>query len=120
MQKNAKFSSAGGSAPRPPKEPPIANFWLRAWQGGLLFTCLSTHCLHAKIATGGLDLNNFLLALSRFTNLRGKVGTIFCDNASTFFAAANVLPGLLDSTEFADSVRQKGINWVKISPHASS
>ena len=56
LQKNAKFSSAGGSAPRPPclrrlgalppnpqaptaggfaprppKQPPLANFWLRAW-----------------------------------------------------------------------------------------
>ena len=31
LQKNAKFSSAGGSAPRPPHSPPIANFWLRAW-----------------------------------------------------------------------------------------
>ena len=23
--------AAGGSDPRPPKQPPIANFWLRAW-----------------------------------------------------------------------------------------
>ena len=23
--------AAGGEAPRPPKQPPIANFWLRAW-----------------------------------------------------------------------------------------
>ena len=41
LQKNAKFSNgappptpvpqaAGGFAPRPPKQPPIANFWLRA------------------------------------------------------------------------------------------
>ena len=31
LQKNAKFLSAWGSAPRPPKQPlPIANFWLRA------------------------------------------------------------------------------------------
>ena len=42
LQKNAKYSSAGGSAfgppclrrlgfaPRPPKQPPITNFWLRA------------------------------------------------------------------------------------------
>ena len=89
----------------------------KAW--GLLFTCLSTGCLHVEIVTG-LDLNNFLLAFSRFTNLRGKVDTIFSDNASTFCAAANVLPGLLNSTEFANSVRQKGINWVKIPPYAPS
>ena len=30
LQKNAKFSSAWGSAPRPPKQSLIANFWLRA------------------------------------------------------------------------------------------
>ena len=60
----------------------------KAW--GLLFTCLSTRCLHVEIVTG-LDLNNFLLAFLRFTNLRGKVDTIFSDNASTFCAAVNVL-----------------------------
>ena len=38
LQKNAKFSSAGGSAPRPPQTaPPIANFWLRA--------CLCEHVI---------------------------------------------------------------------------
>ena len=31
MQKNAKFSSAGGSALQTLKTAPIANFWLRAW-----------------------------------------------------------------------------------------
>ena len=40
LQKNAKFSSVGGFAPRPPLasgdwglclQTPIANFWLRAW-----------------------------------------------------------------------------------------
>ena len=30
LQKNAKFSSTWGSAPSPPKQPPIADFWLRA------------------------------------------------------------------------------------------
>ena len=39
----------------------------KAW--GLLFTCLSTRYLHVEIVTA-LDLNNFLLAFSRFTNLR--------------------------------------------------
>ena len=33
LQKNAKFSKAGGYATRPPNTaPPIANFWLRACQ----------------------------------------------------------------------------------------
>ena len=30
LQKNAKFSSAGKSAPRPPKQPSFVDFWLRA------------------------------------------------------------------------------------------
>ena len=30
LQKNAKFLSTGRSAPRPPKQPPIADFWLPA------------------------------------------------------------------------------------------
>ena len=31
-KKYAKFSSAGGSAPRPQNTAPIANFWLHTWQ----------------------------------------------------------------------------------------
>ena len=36
----------------------------KAW--GLLFTCLCTRCTNVELVTG-LDLDNFLLALSRFT-----------------------------------------------------
>ena len=68
----------------------------------------------------GLDLNNFLLAFSRFTNLRGHVETIYSDNGSTFCAAADVLPKLLDSPEFINSTRKRGINWVRIPPYAPS
>ena len=48
LQKNAKFSSAtvppaaGGKAPRPPKQPPIANFWLRAWWYDVKISALAT------------------------------------------------------------------------------
>ena len=76
----------------------------KAW--GLLFTCLSNRCLHVEIVTG-LDLNNFLLAFSRFTNLRGSVETIYSDNGCTFCAAADTLPSLLGSCEFTDSLRKK-------------
>ena len=88
----------------------------KAW--GLLFTSLSTRCLHVEIVTG-LDLNNFLLAFSRFTNLRGSVETIYSDNGSTFCAAADTLPNLLGSCEFTNSLRKKGTNWVRIPPYAS-
>ena len=50
----------------------------KAW--GLLFSCLCTRCIHVEIVTS-LDLNNFVLAFSRFTNLRGAVDTMYSDNA---------------------------------------
>ena len=81
----------------------------KAW--GLLFTCLCSRCLHVKIVTS-LDLNNFLLAFSRFTYLRGKVHTMYSDNGSTFHAAADILPKLLGSTpstDFQNSVRKRNI-----------
>ena len=67
-----------------------------------------------------MDLDNFLLAFSRFTNLRRAVGTFISDNGSTFSAAADRLPSVLDSTEFQNSLRKRGINWVKIPPYAPS
>ena len=66
----------------------------------------------------GLDLNKFLLASSRFTNLCGSVDTIYSDNGSTFCAAADVLPKLLGSTEFDNAARKHGINRVRIPPYA--
>ena len=86
---------------------------------GLLFACLSTRCLHEEIVTG-LDLNNFFLAFSRFTNLRESVETIYSDNGSTFCAAADTLPSLLGSSEFTNSLCKKGTNWVRIPPYAPS
>jgi len=85
----------------------------KAW--GLLFTCLCTRCLHVKLVTS-LDLNNFLLAFTRFVNLRGAVDTFYSDNAVTFRAASDKLPKLLGSTEF----RNSNINWVNIPPYAPS
>ena len=90
----------------------------KAW--GLLFTCLSTRCLHVEIVNG-LDLNNFLLAFSCFTNLRRSVETIYSDNGSTFCAAVDTLPNLLGSCEFTNnSLCKKGTDWVRIPPYAPS
>ena len=68
----------------------------------------------------GLDLNNFLLAFSRFVNLLGTVDTMYSDNGSTFHAAASVLPPLLSSTEFHNSLRKRNIFWMNIPPYAPS
>ena len=61
-------------------------------------------------------LQSFLL--SRFTDLRGPVSTIYSDNETTIQAAAKVLPKLLVSTELKNSLRKKGINWEFIPPYA--
>ena len=63
---------------------------------GLLFTCLCTRGIHVELVTS-LDHTSFLLAFSRFTNLRGAVDSVFSDNDSTFCAAAERLPSLLTS-----------------------
>ena len=89
----------------------------KAW--GLLFTCLCTRAVHVEIVTS-LDLNNFLLAFSRFTNLRGAVNTVYSDNGSTFCAAAEQLPKLINSTDLHNSLRKRNINWVKIPSYAPS
>ena len=60
----------------------------KAW--GLLFTCMSTRCIHVELVTS-LGLKSFLMAFSRFTNLRGSVDTVFSDNGSTFIGASNRL-----------------------------
>ena len=90
----------------------------KAW--GLLFTCLCTRCLHVELVTS-LDLDSFLLAFSRFTNLRDAVDTIYSDNyASTFRAVSDKLPALLGSTGFHNSLRKSNINLVNIPPYAPS
>ena len=89
----------------------------KAW--GILFTCLCTRCVHVEIVTS-MDLNSFILAFSRFTNLRGPVDTFFSDNGKTFCAAEKQLPLIIDSTEFHNSLRQRNINWVRIPAYASS
>ena len=89
----------------------------KAW--GILFTCLCTRCVHVEIVTG-MDLNNCILAFSRFINLRGPVDTFFSDNGKTFCAAEKQLPLIIGSTEFHNSLRQRNINWVRIPAYAAS
>ena len=89
----------------------------KAW--GLLFTCLYTRAIHVEVVTS-LDLNSFLSAFARFTNLRGSVDTMYSDNGSTFCAAADKLPSLLSSPEINSSLRKRNINWIKIPPYSPS
>ena len=88
----------------------------KAWG---LFVCMCTRCIHVELVTS-LDLNSFLLAFTRFTNLREAVDTVYSDNASTFRAASDQLPKLLRSTEFHNALRKSNIIWRKIPPYAPS
>ena len=73
---------------------------------GLLIMCLCTRCIHVEIVIS-LDLNEFLLAFSLFTNFRGAVYTVYSNNGSTFYAAADRLSFLLGSMEFCNSRRHQ-------------
>ena len=87
----------------------------KAW--GLLFTCMASRAIHVELVTS-LSLDDFLLAFTRFTDLRGQVNTIYSDNASTFQAGSKKLPDLIKTKNFHISLRRKGINWEFIPPYA--
>ena len=74
---------------------------------------LCTLVIHVELIIS-LDLTSFLLAFSRFTNIREAVDTAFSENDSTFCAPAERLSSLMTSTKFHNSLRRRGINWIKI------
>ena len=73
--------------------------------------------VHVEIVTS-LSLKDFLLAFSRFNDVRGRVEVIYSDNGSTFQAASKAFPKLLHSTELRNSLRGKGIRREFIPPYA--
>ena len=86
---------------------------------GLLFTCFCIRYIRVKIVTS-LDWNEFLLAFSRYTNLRVAVDTVIQIMARAFRATADRPSSLLRSTEFCNSLRKHNISWVKIPPYSPS
>ena len=87
----------------------------KAW--GFLFACMASRAVHAAITTF-LSLKEFLLAFSRFNDVRGRVEVIYSDSGSTFQTATKALPKLLHSTKLRNSLRGKGIRWEFITPYA--
>ena len=83
----------------------------------LLFTCMASRGIHVELVTS-LSLDDFLLAFTRFTDLRGQVNTIYLDNASTFHAGSKKLPDLIETKDCHISLRRKGMNWEFIPPYA--
>ena len=60
------------------------------------------------------------MAFSCFINLRESVEIIYSDNGSTFCAAAKILPKILCSVEFTNSLRKQGTSWINIPPYTPS
>ena len=89
----------------------------KAW--GLLFTCLTVRAIHVEIVTS-LELTSFILAFSRFIDLKGPVSSLHSDNGTTFKAAANVLPELLQSSGLQSFFRHQGLSWEFIPPYSPS
>ena len=70
-----------------------------------------------------VELDNCASAVGRTESFRRSVlknVEMFSDNALTFKAAVNLLPQLLNSNEFVNSLWKKNINWVSIPPYAPS
>ena len=76
----------------------------KAW--GLVFTCMTTRAIHVELVTS-LDLSSFIMAFSRFVNLRNPVSRLYSDNGTTFKAAAQVLPQLLQSDKLQAFLEKK-------------
>jgi len=60
--------------------------------------CTSTRGVHLEL-THGLDVDNFLLALRRFSGQRGLPATILSDNAKTFKAPSKKVKKLPRAAE---------------------
>ena len=68
------FFAAGGSAPRPPKHFPIANFWLRAW---CFYCCYVTLCKPILRLAGVYGFPQAALSLNKFAHPRSKAKKLF-------------------------------------------
>ncbi|XP_045482785.1 uncharacterized protein LOC123686595 [Harmonia axyridis] len=55
-----------------------------------VFVCLVTKAVHLELASD-LSSETFLSALQRFVARRGRIQTIFCDNATNFVGASKQL-----------------------------
>ena len=87
----------------------------KAW--GLLFTCMSSRAIHVELVTS-LSLSDFVLAFTRFSDLRGPIKTAYSDNGSTFQAASKALPKLLNTPGFQNFLREKDVSWNFSPPYA--
>lgn len=76
-----------------------------------VFVCFNTKAIHLELV-GDLTTDSFIGALKRFIARRGKVTTIFSDNATNFVGASRELKELYDLLN--SDIHQKGVtNYLK-------
>ena len=75
-----------------------------------LFTCAACRAVHLEIVND-LTVEFFLQAFRRFAGRRSLPRLLLSDNGSTFLAAAEELKMLLTSTELAEALAHKGVEW---------
>ena len=78
---------------------------------------MASRAVHVEIPTS-LSLKEFLLAFSRFNDVRGKLEVIYSDNWFTFQAASKAIPKLLQSSELKNLLCEKRIWWEFIPSYA--
>lgn len=61
----------------------------------VLFICMATKAVHLEVVTDATT-EKFMMALRRFMSVRGKVTSIYCDNATNFHGANNEIKAFYD------------------------
>ena len=83
----------------------------------LIFVCLSSRAIHLE-PLQGMDTTSFLLALSRFTSLRGTASLIRSDHGTNFIGAQTQLQSI-DLEKVSRELNGKNIEWKMSPPHGS-
>ena len=80
---------------------------------GVIFTDLILRAVHIE-AVYGYDTSSFLMAISRFTNIRGWPEYIYSDPGSQLIGVERVLKAWqkIDCSELHKSGVQSGLTWV--------
>ena len=74
----------------------------------LIFTCFSSRAIYLETLSS-MAVNDFLLALVRFSNEFGMPDKLHSDNVKTFLSGASVLSNLIPSSEFERRFRSFNI-----------
>ncbi|UYV74075.1 hypothetical protein LAZ67_11002039 [Cordylochernes scorpioides] len=83
----------------------------------VLFTCAVYRCVHLELVIS-LRTRDFLMALERFIERRGRPSTIFSDNGTNFVGANNFFKQI-DWERVSNDGKVKRIEWKFIPPTAA-